>query len=144
MIFGEMGIIGGLGIVGSEKRPTYKKKKMAIIRTQRYQILESKIAWCMGITREIWSFKGCNYNMEITIQLSNTLKYKLNSTMHESQHAIQVILKNIVSLDLLISITLSLFANQRYQKGRCVFSLKKARTSWMQPHCSQGLHLRIS
>ena len=27
MIFGEMGIIGGLGIVGSEKRPTYKKKK---------------------------------------------------------------------------------------------------------------------
>ena len=145
MIFGEMGIIGGLGIVGSEKRPTYKKKKKkAIIRTQRYQILESKIAWCMGITREIWSFKGCNYNMEITIQLSNTLKYKINSTMHESQHAIQVILKNIVSLDLLISITLSLFANQRYQKGRCVFSLKKARTSWMQPHCSQGLHLRIS
>ena len=143
MIFGEMGIIGELGIVGSEKRPTYKKKE-AIIRTQRYQILESKIAWCMGITREIWSIKGCNYNMEITIQLSNTLKYKLNSTMHQSQHAIQVILKNIVSLDLLISITLSLFANQRYQKGRCVFSLKKARTSWMQPHCSQGLHLRIS
>ena len=36
MIFGE------LGIVGSEKHPTYKKekteKKKAIIRTQRYQI----------------------------------------------------------------------------------------------------------
>ena len=43
MIFGEMGIIGELGIVGSEKRPTYKKKE-AIIRTQLYQILESKIA----------------------------------------------------------------------------------------------------
>ena len=27
MIFGEMGIIGELGIVGSEKRPTYKKKR---------------------------------------------------------------------------------------------------------------------
>ena len=39
MIFGE------LRIVGSEERPTYKKKKKkAIIRTQRYQILESKIA----------------------------------------------------------------------------------------------------
>ena len=41
MIFGELGIAGELGIVGSEERPTYKKK--AIIRTQRYQILESKI-----------------------------------------------------------------------------------------------------
>ena len=42
MIFGE------LGIVGSEESPTYKrkekKKKKAIIRTQQYQILESKIA----------------------------------------------------------------------------------------------------
>ena len=36
MIFGE------LGIVGSEEHPTYKKN--AIIRSQRYQILESKIA----------------------------------------------------------------------------------------------------
>ena len=42
MIFGE------LGIVGSEKRPTYKKKKekkekKAIIRTQRYHILYKKV-----------------------------------------------------------------------------------------------------
>ena len=41
MIFEELGIAGELGIVGSEEHPTYKKK--AIIRTQRYQILESKI-----------------------------------------------------------------------------------------------------
>ena len=45
MIFGELEIVGELGIVGSEERLTYKKrKKKAIIRTQRYQILESKIA----------------------------------------------------------------------------------------------------
>ena len=43
MIFGELGIVGKLGLVGLEERPTYKKKG-AIIRTQRYQILDSKIA----------------------------------------------------------------------------------------------------
>ena len=43
MIFGEMGIVGELEIVGSEELPTYKKRE-AIIRTQQYQILESKIA----------------------------------------------------------------------------------------------------
>ena len=47
--------------------------------------------------------------------------------MHQSQHAIQVVSKNIVSLDLLISITFSLSANQRYQKGRGVFSSKKVK-----------------
>ena len=47
MIFGELGIVRELGIVGSEEHPTYKKEKenrKAFIRTQRYQILESKIA----------------------------------------------------------------------------------------------------
>ena len=38
MIFGE------LGIVGSEECLTYEKKREAFIRTQQYQILESKIA----------------------------------------------------------------------------------------------------
>ena len=40
-----------LGIVESEEHPTYKpKKKKAIIWTQQYQILESKIALVVILT----------------------------------------------------------------------------------------------
>ena len=118
-----------LGIVGSEEHPTYKKKKAII----SYPII-SNIGIQNCLKHE--HYKG---NLEFQrpqlqyVNHNTTIKHlkSINSisTMHQSQHAIQVVSKNIVSLDLLISITLSLFANQRYQKGRGVFSSKKARTS---------------